>query len=420
MYYTFAHPKEIDFFRQEDYNLLYAKVLDGLGISELTVPDFNQMDIFVKKEKILQLVNSLSWELTDIVKNELVDFLYDDIFASLEGANYADNQADYTQLRSCSGQLQAVVEDYIARNQKSLTALSVVGTMDARDFEYIRTSLDSLVILDLSDAIPVGPALEDLYVIPDQALYREDGLMQMDEVCLHDLVRRIGSEAFRNCQNLVYVFLSKSLTEIGPSAFKGCKNISKIVFPQKVKTIGDGAFADCPILRTVLSLNSEPPTLGNDSFIHRADSRLIVPVETTDKYASSSWSLYFNTPFEHDTGDFDNYHRIREARKNYIGYTLDEKRAVIRMMTAMSYSDNSPHMSEEILIFNTGKKTFDLSENEVMEAKKMDILDAVRILVRMSQDKKEDLFKKVQLVAEADGGYTAGEKKLYQLLKEKL
>ena len=183
---------------------------------------------------------------------------------------------------------------------------------------------------------------------------------------------------------------------------------------------GDGAFADCPILRTVLSLNSEPPTLGNDSFIHRADSRLIVPVETTDKYASSSWSLYFNTPFEHDTGDFDNYHRIREARKNYIGYTLDEKRAVIRMMTAMSYSDNSPHMSEEILIFNTGKKTFDLSENEVMEAKKMDILEAVRILVRMSQDKKEDLFKKVQLVAEADGGYTAGEKKLYQLLKEKL
>ena len=114
MYYTFAHPKEIDFIRQEDYDLLYAKVLDGLGISELTVPDYKQMDVFVKKEKIFRVMNELSWELTDGVENKLVDFLYDDIFASLEGANFADNQADHTPLRSSSGQLQAVVEDYFA------------------------------------------------------------------------------------------------------------------------------------------------------------------------------------------------------------------------------------------------------------------------------------------------------------------
>lgn len=420
MYYTYTHPQAVDIIQQEDYDLLFAKVLDGLGITEMTIAKVKQMDITAKKIRITQILTSLSWDLTDSVKNELIDILYDNIFASLEGKNYADNQSGFIQLRSCAGQLQTVVENYQAADPQPLVDISLIGTLDYRDFEYIRSSLPHLQTLDLSDAICVGPEDNDFFVIPDRALFREDNETQLNELALHDSTLTIGKEAFRNCRNLAFVFLSKSLKEIGESAFRNCVSLSKLVFPKTLKTIGDSAFSECQKLKSIMCLGAEPASLGNDCFVRFEDSRLIVPPDAMDAYVISSWADYFATPFINDTGDMDNYRRIREVRKNHIGYTQDEKRAVIRMMQAMSYSDNMPHYSEEVLIFDTGVKVFDMSEEDVMNAKKMDILEAVRILIRMSPDKKEDLLKKVQVVAEADGGYTAGEKELYQILKNDL
>ena len=420
MYFTYTHPQAVDIIQQEDYDLLFAKVLDGLAITDMSIAKFKQMDITAKKIRITQVLASLSWELNESVRSELIDILYDNIFASLEGKNFADNQSDYTPLRSCSGQLKAVVENYHALNPNPLIDISIIGTLDSHDFEYIRDALPHLHTLDLTDAISVGEEDKDYFVIPEGALFREDGEMQIIEIALHDSTLSIGQEAFQNCKNLSYVFLSKTLKEIGSYAFKGCSDLTKLVFPKTLKTIGDGAFSDCPKLKSIMCLGSEPPHLGKECFMRFEDSRLIIPPEAMDSYVCSPWADYFNTPFINDTGDMDNYRRIRDVRKNHIGYTPDEKRAVIRMMQAMSYSDNMPHYSEEVLIFDTGVKIFDMTEEDVMKAKKMEIPEAVRFLIRMTPDKKEDLLKKVQIVAEADGGFTAGEKLLYQLLKNNL
>lgn len=421
MYYSYTHPAPVDVMRQEEYDLLFAQILDGLGISELSLPVFRQMDVTVRKERIARLVSASSPDMDPDQKDELVDCLHENIFASLDGSNFADNQGDFIPLRSCSGQLEAVVADYMEKNpSKPITDLSVIGTMDARDFRFLRSSMSHLLSLDLSDAIPVGSEVEDCYVIPDKALFREDGAMKMDLLNLHDSTLKIGAEAFRDCRNLDILFLSKTTTEIGAGAFRGCSSLSKVVLPKTIKSIGDGAFAECDKLKSVLCIGPVPASLGSGSFERKEDSRLVVPIGSVDEFSLSPWSAYFVNLFEDNMGDMDNYRKIKEVRKNHIGYSHDEKRAVIRLMQAMSYSDNMPHYSEEVLIQGVGVKTFDLTEQEVAEAKSMDIQDAIRQLIRMTPDKKEDFLRKVQLVAEADGGFTAGEKALYQILKNKL
>lgn len=420
MYYSYTHPQTVDIIPQEDYNRLFAKVLDELGITEMTISRFKQMDSSPKRGKIFQVLSDSSLALPDQLRNDLTDVLYGNIFTSLEGQNYADNQSYFTPLRSCSGQLQAVMEDYLAKGKDPILNLSIIGTLDSRDFDYIKSSLSHLRTLDLSDAIPVGPQPTDMYVIPERALFLEDGEMKLEEIALHDSTLAINAEAFRDCRNLIYVFLSKALVSIGASAFKGCSYLPKLALPKTLKTIGDEAFSDCPKLKSVLCLGPEPAVLGEDCFPHFEDSRLIVPADSMDAYSFSSWTGYFNKPFVNNTGDMDNYRQIRDARKNYIGFTPEEKQAVLRMMYAMSFSDNMPHYCEKELIFDTGINTYDLTEDEVLMAIKMDLTEAVRLLVRMTNEKKEELLKKVQLVAEADGGYTAGEKELYQVLKNNL
>ena len=130
------------------------------------------------KERLSRILGQLSPDLPSEHETELVDLLYAGIFESLDGGNFADNQTGFTSLRSCAGKLGDVVEYYKSRDRRPLTDLSVIGTMDASDFEYVRTSLGGLCSLDLSDAITVGNDDSDFYVIPDRAFFREDGAMK--------------------------------------------------------------------------------------------------------------------------------------------------------------------------------------------------------------------------------------------------
>lgn len=420
MYYIYTHPNPVDIMPQEEYDILYARVLDGLGITEMSFPSFKALDVPAMKERLSRILGQLSPDLPSEHETELVDLLYAGIFESLDGGNFADNQTGFTSLRSCAGKLGDVVEYYKSRDRRPLTDLSVIGTMDASDFEYVRTSLSGLCSLDLSDAITVGNDDSEFYVIPDRAFFREDGAIRFDQVNLHDSTRKIGEDAFRGCPNLDIVFLSKELRTIGPGAFSDCPSLRKLILPKNVGQICGGAFSGCGKLKSVLCLGTVPSVLGEGCFERSEDSRLIVPVGSREAYLDSSWSTLFPNIYEDNTGDMDNYRIIKEARRNHIGYTPDEKRAVIRMMQAMSDSDNMPHYSESVLINETGVKVFDMLEQEVEEARSMSLREAVGFLARMTRDKKDDLLRKVHDIAEADGGFTTGEKELYKMLKDNL
>lgn len=58
----------------------------------------------------------------------------------------------------------------------------------------------------------------------------------------------IGTAAFWDCSNLVYVTIPNSVTNIGAYAFQGCSGLVSISIPNGVESIGYGAFVECDSL----------------------------------------------------------------------------------------------------------------------------------------------------------------------------
>ena len=55
----------------------------------------------------------------------------------------------------------------------------------------------------------------------------------------------IGSEAFRNCENLTGLTIPDSVRTIGEGAFSNCVSLKELVIPFGVTTIGLFAFSGC-------------------------------------------------------------------------------------------------------------------------------------------------------------------------------
>ena len=64
-------------------------------------------------------------------------------------------------------------------------------------------------------------------------------------------VKRIRSEAFRNCTKITGITIPDSVTDIGNYAFSGCTGLTNITIPDSVADIGYSAFAGCTSLASI-------------------------------------------------------------------------------------------------------------------------------------------------------------------------
>lgn len=64
-------------------------------------------------------------------------------------------------------------------------------------------------------------------------------------------VRKIKSDAFRDCKNITYATIPNGVTEIGSAAFRGCSSLLGVSIPSTVTTIGSSAFRYCTSLISV-------------------------------------------------------------------------------------------------------------------------------------------------------------------------
>lgn len=64
-------------------------------------------------------------------------------------------------------------------------------------------------------------------------------------------VTSIGSQAFKNCNNLTTVTLHEGLTTMGDEVFAYCSNLSDVNLPESLVTMGDMVFAYCNLLNDV-------------------------------------------------------------------------------------------------------------------------------------------------------------------------
>lgn len=123
----------------------------------------------------------------------------------------------------------------------SVTALTVIGTIDARDVKFMRDNMLLLDAIDLSKSQIAAYSGTD-GTVDYSYIYAEDALP-------------IRSFEYKN--TLKSIALPTGATAIESNAFGNCTKLSSIIWPTSLRSIGSAAFADCK----VLNINSLPGSL---------------------------------------------------------------------------------------------------------------------------------------------------------------
>lgn len=213
------------------------------------------------------------------------------------------------------------LQDFITQSPGLGTAhaLTLSGTIDARDFRTIRDGIPEVIVIDLREAVIVaytgteGPAGNSLVsypadAIPESAFYDLSmfrGLSFLNAFRFPPSAKIIGKSAFMQGHEIADIVFPGGLTSIGEQAFYWCNNLTEVIIPGKVTvigassfehctnlvsaeihsgTVGVNAFKDCVIL-TTLTLYPAVTAIGTSAFQCRGLSSIFaypeVPVDLT-------------------------------------------------------------------------------------------------------------------------------------------
>ena len=152
-----------------------------------------------------------------------------------------------------------------------ITGLTVHGTLNSTDFEFINTNLTSLLHLDISDT-DVTEITQSIFV--DKAT--------LLSIALPNGLKNIGSSAFKGCSVLNEVTnVPETLDTIGSSAFSGCSSLKTFKIPNSVTSIGTYAFQNCKSLNTIdLSAATALTSISNYMFVGCVTLQSVILPET--------------------------------------------------------------------------------------------------------------------------------------------
>ncbi|MDD5183671.1 MAG: leucine-rich repeat protein [Paludibacter sp.] len=181
-----------------------------------------------------------------------------------------------------------------------LNRLTITGTLDARDFKFMRDSIPNLTYLDISQTtinaytgsngtvgsytinypaatIPQNAFDNGYYsskialksiILPNSissiGTYAFQYCFKLDSIAIPNSVTSIGDFAFDYCNNLKSVKLSNSLTTIG-RVFSNCSSLTKIVIPNSVTSLTGSTFSYCSRLKDV-SFSNSLTSIGSNAF----------------------------------------------------------------------------------------------------------------------------------------------------------
>jgi len=184
-----------------------------------------------------------------------------------------------------------------AEEIKTVNELILEGSMDARDFRFIRDSIKNITNLNLlkikiagySGNEGTGSNFHSTYPPNELPKSAFENCSSLKSVIVPDSVLSIGFFAFFNCYNLTSVTLNPCLKEIGNVAFCLCHSLSTIKIPENVVSIGADAFRGCTELKEV----ALPTTLVNiDGGAFSGCEKLVkisIPLSVTEIGESSFW-----------------------------------------------------------------------------------------------------------------------------------
>jgi hypothetical protein len=155
----------------------------------------------------------------------------------------------------------------------SATSLTLFGTIDARDFRYMRDST-SVRNVDLAQAGiaaytgTAGPLIASTVykanAIPQGSFANKTAFRQ---IVFPATATEIGNNAFEGCIGITGTFtISAPIAVIGNSAFLNANGINSFVFPNTLTTLGDNTFEGCSSWSGTLTLPESLTTIGKFTF----------------------------------------------------------------------------------------------------------------------------------------------------------
>ena len=214
----------------------------------------------------------------------------------------------------------------------TITYLALTGTIDARDFRFMRDFLPMLTHLDITGVKVLsysgieGPLLADwgyftypenaipefsfngkssliTVIIPNNIVSLNEAAFQsctmLKSISLPSTLTSIGDFSLSQCTSLTEIIIPSSLETIGAYAFQDCRMVSEIFIPQSVLNIGSSAFSRCNGLGKIKAFSKLPISLGNSvnvfDYIDKTLCQLYVPFGSKSAYqAADQWKDFQN------------------------------------------------------------------------------------------------------------------------------
>ncbi len=148
------------------------------------------------------------------------------------------------------------------KNPDKIKNLKIAGKIDARDFFFMRDSMEILQAINLKESEICLYGGYPAHEIPDKAFYTKMSLIYF---VFPEKVTKIGSAAFIETLLSGALIIPNDVVEIKQAAFQGT-NITSLQLPQGIKILGGEAFKECTSLAGTLSLPESLESIGGGCF----------------------------------------------------------------------------------------------------------------------------------------------------------
>lgn len=186
--------------------------------------------------------------------------------------------------------------------RSTVSKLTLMGTVDARDFRTMRDSMPALAVVDLSatsvlaykgvngtwtnvDTTYIANAIPDLAFCDNVSFI---GKKTLTSFVFPAGVSVIGADAFDDCTGLIGEFtIPATVDSIGIYAFYGCVGLSKVELPSMLKHIPEGCFQNCTALTGALNIPLGVDFIGDYAFYNTGYTSVIMPSSVTTIFGNA-------------------------------------------------------------------------------------------------------------------------------------
>ena len=285
-------------------------------------------------------------------------------------------------IESASGQLASNISD------KSITELTVTGTINAVDFKFIADELTALESLNLS-GVTITAYSSTKALFANARTFDDNTLpvgcfanSALTSVTLPSSLSVIGEGAFLSCNGLTSIVIPESVDSIAPYAFSACEKLSAITIPAMVREIGTGAFSHCTSLASVtIEENDEDLTIGDEAFYGCTALANAKLANRTKSIGKSAFCDCTNASFAVVLGNASRLSSIGESAFQNSGIkafdfsrcpnlkVIPQYAFASSKLTSVSIPDNITFVAEGAFFNNANLASIDLANNSASIAK---------------------------------------------------